>query len=193
MLRGETAMQYPGGPDQRAADIEAGATAPARALVDDLALWSQEEVVAWNAIDDWGREYQFGVGTGPAWRSPWGRWIEVEVHRVDLDLGYEPPHWSEEFVREYLPSLLDIGGRLPPDAHVHLLGEDVGIETEIGPADVPLRDVRGPGYAVLAWCLGRDVPDGMLRAREAGAPAPLPPLAPLVTTRRSTSDRESAR
>jgi maleylpyruvate isomerase len=180
MLRGETAMQYPGGPAQRAVDIEAGAQAPADALVDDLALWSHEVVVAWDAIDDWGRDYAFGIGTGPAWRSPRSRWREVEVHRVDLDLGYEPADWSEEFVREYLPEALDLGPRLPPEVHVHILGDDVGIETEIGPADVSLRDVRGPGYAVLAWCLGREVPDGMLHAHEAGAPAPLPALAPWV-------------
>jgi maleylpyruvate isomerase len=184
MLRGDTPRQYPGGPGQRAADIEAAAQTPAGTIVDELVQWSHEVVVVWNTIDDWDREYEFGIGTSPAWRSPWGRWIEVEVHRVDLDLGYQPSDWSDDFVREYLPGALDLGPRLPTDVHVHILGDDVGIETELGPADVSLRDVRGPGYAVLAWCLGRDVPDGTLRAREAGAPAPLPELAPLVLTRR---------
>jgi maleylpyruvate isomerase len=46
---------------------------------------------------------------------PLRRWQEVEVHRVDLGLGYGHRDWPEAFVARRLPSMLDqLAGRLPP-------------------------------------------------------------------------------
>ncbi|MDD9368918.1 MAG: maleylpyruvate isomerase N-terminal domain-containing protein, partial [Acidimicrobiales bacterium] len=45
---------------------------------------------------------------------PWGRLREVEVHHVDLGLGYEPDDWPDAFVTRILPfALADVGHRLP--------------------------------------------------------------------------------
>jgi maleylpyruvate isomerase len=38
--------------------------------------------------------------------SPWRRLREIEVHHVDLGIGYLPEDWSEEYVRWELPRLL---------------------------------------------------------------------------------------
>ena len=68
------------------------------------------------------------------------RWREIEVHHVDLGLGYEPDEWPAEFVERLLPAALaDVGRRLP------------GLD-RIDPA------------TVLAWTFGRvDPPAGLPR------------------------------
>jgi hypothetical protein len=52
---------------------------------------------AWDAVsrDVSGREV-------PLHRLPASRWREVEVHLVDLDLGYRHLDWSDEFVDVWL-------------------------------------------------------------------------------------------
>ena len=58
------------------------------------------------------------------------RWREVEVHHVDLGLGYEPSQWPVEMVDIWLPSVLEA---------------------------VPARTDRAQ---MLAWLIGRgDVPE----------------------------------
>ena len=34
------------------------------------------------------------------------RWCEVEIHHVDLGLGYRPEDWSDVFVERMLPRML---------------------------------------------------------------------------------------
>jgi maleylpyruvate isomerase len=36
-----------------------------------------------------------------------GRWREVELHHVDLGLGYTPADWPDEFVHLVLPEMID--------------------------------------------------------------------------------------
>jgi hypothetical protein len=38
---------------------------------------------------------------------PFRRWREVEVHLVDLDIGFDPPDWSQQFVDRALPRLIE--------------------------------------------------------------------------------------
>jgi maleylpyruvate isomerase len=45
-------------------------------------------------------------GTVPAARLAYSRWREVEVHHVDLGLGYEPADWPAPLVELMLPGLL---------------------------------------------------------------------------------------
>jgi maleylpyruvate isomerase len=180
LVTGESSVQYPGGREEREAAIDAGAGRPATEIVADLAHWAAALHAAYASCSDWARPVEFmAVGRAPLARSPRTRWREVEVHHVDLDLGYTPDRWPAAFVREYLPEALEsLDGRLPPEVHVHVLADDLGDEIELGPRDTSVRDIRGPGAAVLAWCLGRTIPPGTLRAREANAPAALPTLAP---------------
>lgn len=46
----------------------------------------------------------------PLARLPFRRWREVEIHMVDLDLGFTHSDWPAAFVDRALPTLLD---RLP--------------------------------------------------------------------------------
>ena len=48
-------------------------------------------------------------GTVPAARLAYSRWRKVEVHHVDLGLGYEPARWPARLVELMLPGLLRRG------------------------------------------------------------------------------------
>jgi maleylpyruvate isomerase len=103
--------QYEGGDAGRSAAIESGAGRPAAALLADLvdadaavdrlfgtlpaAVW--ERPVLRSGPDG---------GTVPAARLAYSRWREVEVHHVDLGLGYEPDRWPAGLVERMLPDLL---------------------------------------------------------------------------------------
>ena len=99
--RGEVGMQYPGGAEQRAAEIAAGRGARAAALLADLRRSCDALMEAWHHVPDdaWdcpGRSLT-GQRTQREW--VWSRWREVEVHHVDLGLGYSPSEWPVAFVR----------------------------------------------------------------------------------------------
>ena len=48
-----------------------------------------------------------GGDEAPASFLAFSRWREVEVHHVDLGLGYEPTDWPPALVERWLPSLLE--------------------------------------------------------------------------------------
>jgi len=130
-LRGEDVPRYPGGAAQREGDIEAGARRPPAELVADLDASRRRLEEAWdrNAAARWPHPEFLGDDNWPTGASPVRRLREVEVHHVDLGLGYEPSDWPEAYVAWELPTLL---------------------------ATVPGR-VRSPGDArrLLAWLAGR--------------------------------------
>jgi len=111
--RGEVVDQYVGGREGRAADIEAGAGRPAAELLDDVRASSArcDEACAVVAPEVWERPTRgLGGDLSPAASLAFSRWREVEVHHVDLGLGYEPSSWPAELVERWLPHEL---GRLP--------------------------------------------------------------------------------
>ena len=103
--RGEVADQYAGGDAQRAADIEAGAGRPAAELVADVLEAAARLERTWdNTPEEVWRIGEGRVSSG-VWavaELPFRRWREVEVHHVDLDLGYGPADWPDAYVEEEL-------------------------------------------------------------------------------------------
>jgi len=105
-VAGVVVDQYPGGPEARAAEIDAGASRPASEIVSDVegsaaALerkWRATPADAWSAVsrDVSGQERQL-------YELPTRRWQEVEVHLVDLDIGVTHRDWPEDFVSAWLP------------------------------------------------------------------------------------------
>lgn len=138
-LSGEHLEQYAGGAEQRAADIEAGAPRSAEALIDDAVssfarledAWDRMTTEAW---DGW------GTARGVKWPCrdlPFFRWREVEVHHVDLGLGYKIGDWPSAYVSAELPmAVAALPHRLSDDAtRAEVLGwllgrrdQPVGIE-----------------------------------------------------------------
>lgn len=107
--RDEVVDQYPGGYEGRAADIEAGAGRGAAELVADVVESNAAVEAAVDAVPDhaWGRLGRNVAGKElPVAALPFGRWGEVDVHHVDLGLGYGPDQWPEALAERWLPELL---------------------------------------------------------------------------------------
>ena len=130
-LRGEDVGKYPGGLTQREQDIEAGAGRSATQLLDDLAHSQQrlEQLFTECSAAGWPGRELMGGSHYPATGCPSHRLREVEMHHVDLGIGYEPADWPTDYLIWELPGLL---------------------------ASVPDR-IRSPEdrAAVLAWLAGR--------------------------------------
>jgi maleylpyruvate isomerase len=107
-LHGEDVARYPGGKAQRDGEIEAGASRAARELAADVStsagrledVWSQSQAAKWPNRQLLGDDHWLTT------ESPWRRLREVEVHHVDLGLGYQPRDWPAEYVRWELPVVL---------------------------------------------------------------------------------------
>ncbi|MUL43193.1 maleylpyruvate isomerase family mycothiol-dependent enzyme [Streptomonospora sp. PA3] len=134
--------QYPGGPEQRSAEIEAGAGRSAGALIADLRSSAERLVSAMEATPpaEWNRPLRFRAGEKPAHQALVSRWREAQIHRVDLRIGYTPQDWPVDFVEFLLPRELE---RLPDRAP--------GVT-------VPARLTESE---CLAWLLGRSTDTGL--------------------------------
>jgi maleylpyruvate isomerase len=107
-LRGEDVPRYPGGAAQRKGDIEEGARRPAADIVADLSTARRRVELAWDRslAAGWPHPGLRGDDDWPVTASPVRRLREVEVHHVDLGLGYEPFDWPEDYIEWELPMLL---------------------------------------------------------------------------------------
>ena len=115
-VRDEVVDQYVGGATGRAADIEAGAGRPAPAQGADVRATSAAVDAAWATVPDeaWGRLTRaVGGRLLPLDYVLFSRWREVEVHHVDLGLGYGYGDWPDEYVAQELArQLAGLPGRL---------------------------------------------------------------------------------
>lgn len=128
--------QYPDGPAGRDRDIEGGAGRPWHELVADVAASSARLAAAWAACSDWSAYGQGMFGPRPLAGLPANRRREVEIHRVDLGLGY---------------GFADL-----PDDYV--AADVVAAEREWSTRHdgaAPPADAPGEPRARLAWLLGR--------------------------------------
>jgi maleylpyruvate isomerase len=99
--RGEVVDQYAGGMAGRDSEIEAGAARPAAELVADVRATAEavERAAVELPDDHWDREGRSATGEAQTMRRILlGRIREVELHHVDLGLGYEPANWPADFV-----------------------------------------------------------------------------------------------
>jgi len=114
--RGEVRDQYPGGLEQRRAEIEAGAGRPAAQLVADVARTSAavEATMAGLSPAAWAAPSRTSRGvTEPSRDAVFSRWREVVVHHGDLGLG--PVDWPPALVAAWLPRELPrLAGRADP-------------------------------------------------------------------------------
>lgn len=111
----------------------------------------------WGATIRWGRD----AAETTADLVPWLRIVEVEVHHVDLDLGYTPAHWTPDFVRRQLARTVE-DRRADDTPALTVRATDTGAEHHLGGGTV----VAGPQAALLAWLLGRS--DGAGLSVESG-------------------------
>jgi maleylpyruvate isomerase len=158
-LRGEVVARYPGGPEQRAADIETGA---ARSATEQLADVRE-------SADKLDRLFA-AVADADAWDAPADkravgeyvgfRWREVEIHWVDMGGSYRAADWPASFVSYLVPALIptldertDEAMHVVVDADGSVASDLVGQEWTIGAGKA--IDVVGPDWAIGAWLAGR--------------------------------------
>jgi maleylpyruvate isomerase len=140
---------------ERDAAIEAGARRPADDLRGDVAASHQRLVSALNSMGepDWTQTIRYGADDreGQATLIPELRRSEVEIHHVDLGLGYTLAHWPADFVEPTLDRVAaDFDGRAdaPP---LTLVANDERQWKVRGGGQV----VSGPAPALLGWLIGR--------------------------------------
>src|SRR5262249_41626113 len=136
--RDEVVDQYPGGFEGRAAEIEAGASRPATEIIADVhaTIDAFDAACAAMPADAWDR---WSRGVGGTMRTAaelvGRRWMESEVHHVDLGLAYTVDDWPDDFVERFLLQALErLPQRLPPGASLPNLDE------------VPRRELLGWTY-----------------------------------------------
>ncbi|MEV4881082.1 maleylpyruvate isomerase family mycothiol-dependent enzyme [Streptomyces cyaneofuscatus] len=161
--------------ETRDADIETGAARPlAEQLADFEASAGRFAAVA-DEPADWSRTVTLRNGvTDSASRVPFRRLIELEIHHVDLDVGYELEDLPAEFTEREIVFLTDRFGGHPDVPATTVTAEDGRTWATGGGADGPAVTVRGTAAGLLGWLAGRR--DGSALAVTGGALPALPPL-----------------
>lgn len=155
---GEERPQYASA-QARTDEIEAGADRPAHEITDDLAGSAKAFVDEARGVpeDAWRTEVRGIRGPAhPAWFTLHRRLFEVEVHHADLGAGYHPSDWPGWFVSD---ELYRVGGELAasPDTPPAVLNDaSTGRQYFLRTGAAPDLAITGPGYALLAWLIGRD-------------------------------------
>ncbi len=139
-IEGIVVDQYPGGLSERAGEIEAGAGRRAATIVEDVAMSSARMLEGWVDVPDhaWAGITRDASGLErPLAELPGRRWLEVEVHLVDLGTGSTHRDWSDAFVAARLPQMR--------------AGLTVRLPSGLAPPTAGTLDERDE----LAWLYGR--------------------------------------
>ncbi len=154
----------------RTADIDAGARRPAAAQVADLEATGARLAAAARDLPAaaWDRPVRWLSGTTRPARAVLGaRLREVEIHHVDLRIGYTPADWPAYWSSQTAREIVD---DLPPGTmRGRLRATDAGFARTLG--DGPT--VSGPVRDLLAWLIGRG--DGSALSVNPDGPLPAPP------------------
>jgi maleylpyruvate isomerase len=142
--------QYPGGMAQRTSEIKAGSGRSARALHDDLAESCGRLLAAWDDVPDyaWANATRDSSGRERSLNElPTRRWLEVEVHLVDLGCGITHRDWPDAFVGARLPEMragaadrLPAGEVLPAPGTLDPRDELAWLYGRLARADLPTLD-----------------------------------------------------
>ncbi|MFE3259659.1 maleylpyruvate isomerase family mycothiol-dependent enzyme [Nocardia sp. NPDC059091] len=138
----------------READIEAGAPRPLRDQLEDFTASAERwlDLARVMPADRWPALVRNRQGGEiPATRIPWMRLLEVEIHHVDLDIGYTPADWPADFAARLLAqSITEVE---PADGTgFTVTATDSGYTGTVG---VPTATITGPTAALAAWLIGR--------------------------------------
>lgn len=145
--RGEVGAQYPGGIEQRNADIESGVGRSAAELVADVVDSVARLEATWlaTAEDAWNGEGRSVFGPVPINDLPFRRWREAVVHHADLGLAFSWRDWPADYVRlELSRRTMEWASRKP-----------MGLTT------LPAIALGVSERERVAWLLGRTTVDGL--------------------------------
>ena len=152
--RGEVGAQYPGGFEQRNADIETGSGRSAAELIADVTAACVRLEAAWAATTATGWE---GTGQSPVGPMqinalPFRRWRETIVHHADCgltgDKSFSWRDWPTDYVRLELEQMTMLYASRKP----------------MGLTSLPAEALAVDDRHRLAWLMGRAVIDGLAHA-----------------------------
>ena len=157
--------------EQRAADIAAGATAPAAELRSLVASSAQE---LWSDLDGlpleaWSAQVITAQGlTRHAVEVPWMRVREVYIHAVDLDAGARFADLPPSFLTALLDDIAARRSSVGTSPALALIATDTDGSWQVkGNGDA--TDIEAPLATLAQWLSGRPV-DGLTGV--SGVPAP---------------------
>ncbi|MGW7417314.1 maleylpyruvate isomerase family mycothiol-dependent enzyme [Streptomyces sp. NPDC054863] len=160
--------------EARDADIERDAPRPLDVQLDDVRTTAESFLGEAGVPADWGRTVELRNGvTDSASRVPFRRLIEIELHHVDLGIGYELEDLSAEFTGREIAFLADRFSGNAGVAATTLTAAD-GRQWTTGSSGGPAVTVTGGAADLLGWLAGRR--DGAALTAVGG---PLPVLPPL--------------
>jgi maleylpyruvate isomerase len=164
---------YPG-TEARNADIERDAPRPLAAQIDDVRESAARFQAAGDAPADWTRTVELRNGiTDSASRVPFRRWAEVELHHVDLGIGYELEDVPAEFLERETAFLADrFSGH--SDIPATRLTDGTRAWSTGRTAEEPAITVTGRPADLVGWLAGRR--DGAALEVRGGELPKLPPL-----------------
>ncbi|MFJ3883493.1 maleylpyruvate isomerase family mycothiol-dependent enzyme [Streptomyces sp. NPDC090077] len=140
----------------RDADIERDAGRPLEEHLADLRDSGARFLATGEPAQDWQRTVELRNGvTDLAANVPFRRLVEVELHHVDLNIGYELDDLSDEFTDREIAFLADRwSGRpdVPPVTLTLLGGEPVG---RTGGTEGTPVTLAGSKDELLGWLAGR--------------------------------------
>ncbi|MER7228482.1 maleylpyruvate isomerase family mycothiol-dependent enzyme [Streptomyces rubradiris] len=160
--------------EARDADIEEGAPRPVEVQAADVRDSAARFQAAGEVPADWTRTVELRNGvTDSASRVPFRRWVEVELHHVDLGIGYELEDLPAEFVERETGFLAERFSGHSDVPAVRLTDGTRAWTTGRG-ADTPAITVTGRPADLLGWLAGRR--DGAALEVTGGELPKLPPL-----------------
>ncbi|GHG71361.1 maleylpyruvate isomerase [Streptomyces griseocarneus] len=158
--------------EARDADIERDAPRPLDVQIADLRESTEGFVRAATAPADWSRTVFMRNGvTEKASRIPFRRLMEVELHHVDLGIGYELEDLPDAFTAGEIEFLTDRFSGNPAVPAIRVAATD-GRQWRTGRADGEVLTVTGPAAGLLGWLAGRRDGTGL---ETGGAPLPVLP------------------
>ncbi|WP_328970940.1 maleylpyruvate isomerase family mycothiol-dependent enzyme [Streptomyces sp. NBC_00239] len=166
--------------DARDGDIERDAPRTLDAQITDLRESTARFLATTEPAQDWSRTVELRNGVKDAAANiPFRRLIEVELHHVDLNVGYELEDLPDEFTQREITFLADRwSGRpeVPPVTLVLGDGDGDGDPTwhTGGTQGAPVT-LNGTGAQLLGWLAGRGDKGAHLTVTGGDLPT-LPPL-----------------
>ncbi|WP_328684035.1 maleylpyruvate isomerase family mycothiol-dependent enzyme [Streptomyces sp. NBC_00343] len=158
----------------RDADIERDAPRPLDVQLADVRDSAAGFQAAGAAPADWSRTVELRNGVvDSASRIPFRRWAEVELHHVDLGIGYELEDLPEEFTRRETDFLVERFDGHPDVPSIHLTDGTHAWSTGRS-AEKPDITVTGSPSDLLGWLCGRR--DGSGLTVDGDSLPTLPPL-----------------
>jgi maleylpyruvate isomerase len=151
-------------PEVRNAEIEDGATRTGLALQTDLDTSAGRLDAAFARLDSdperWSASVEMRGGlVVPARLLPLGRLFEVEIHHVDLGLGYEVEHLEPE-VAEWLIEWVAFRARARDEFPRVELHTESGFTTTVGQVG-PALVLHAPAPLLVGWLTNRLDPDAV--------------------------------